>query len=400
MKKICLSVVGIILTLFAAFAQTTPKDSTEYKSRKLTFEEANLVTSYYRQDGNNSAVTGGIGTEKLTDISGAIDVKLTRWDRHDKKHSFDVEVGIDHYTSASSDKVNPQSISSASYADTRIYPSVNWSMENQKKGSTVGAGISFSTEFDYQSIGANVSFAQKTKNRNGEFTAKLQAYIDQVKIILPVELRPPGGGDDDQNYDSKARNSYSGSLSYSQIINQRLQIMFIADFISQQGYLGLPFHRVYFPGVTLPSVENLPDTRMKIPLGFRANYFLGDKVVLRSFYRYYHDDWGLSAHSIQLESSIKFTPFLSVTPFYRYYTQTAVDYFAAYKVHAATDQYYTSNYDLSKFNSNFYGAGFRITPPKGVFGMRHMNALELRYGHYTRTNGMKSDIITLSLKYK
>ena len=191
--------MGIFLTLFAAFAQTTPKDSTEYKSRKLTFEEANLVTSYYRQDGNNSAVTGGIGTEKLTDISGAIDVKLTRWDRHDKKHSFDVEVGIDHYTSASSDKVNPQSISSASYADTRIYPSVNWSMENQKKGSTVGAGISFSTEFDYQSIGANVSFAQKTKNRNGEFTAKLQEYIDQVKIILPGELRPRGGGDADQD---------------------------------------------------------------------------------------------------------------------------------------------------------------------------------------------------------
>lgn len=393
--------MGIFLTLFAAFAQTTPKDSTEYKSRKLTFEEANLVTSYYRQDGNNSAVTGGIGTEKLTDISGAIDVKLTRWDRHDKKHSFDIEVGIDHYTSASSDKVNPQSISSASYADTRIYPSVNWSMENQKKGSTIGAGISFSTEYDYQSIGANVSFAQKTKNRNGEFTAKLQAYLDQVKIILPVELRPPGGGDDDdQNYDSKARNSYSGSLSYSQIINQRLQIMFIADFISQQGFLGLPFHRVYFPGVTLPSVENLPDTRMKIPLGFRANYFMGDKVVLRSFYRYYHDDWGLSAHTVQLESSIKFTPFLSVTPFYRYYTQTAIDYFAAYKVHSVADQFYTSNYDLSKFNSNFYGAGFRLTPPKGVFGIQHMNALELRYGHYTRSNGMKSDIITLSLKYK
>lgn len=54
MKKICLSVVGIFLTLFASFAQTT-KDSSGYKSRKLNFEEANLVSSYYKQDGNNSA---------------------------------------------------------------------------------------------------------------------------------------------------------------------------------------------------------------------------------------------------------------------------------------------------------------------------------------------------------
>jgi hypothetical protein len=147
-------------------------------------------------------------------------------------------------------------------------------------------------------------------------------------------------------------------------------------------------------------VEKLPDNRMKIPLGFRANYFLGDKVVLRSFYRYYHDDWGLTAHTVQLESSVKLTPFLSVTPFYRYYGQSAIDFFAPYKGHNAADKYYTSNYDLSKFNSNFYGAGFRITPSKGVVGIKHLNMLELRYGHYTRTDGMKSDIISLNLKVK
>jgi hypothetical protein len=398
MKKICLSVVGIFLMLFTSIAQTTPKDTTQYKSRKLTFEEANLVTSYYRQDGNNSAVTGGIGTEKLTDFSGTFDIKLTRWDKLDRKHNFDIEAGIDHYTSASSDKINPQTISSASHADTRIYPSINWSMENQKKGSTIGAGLSFSTEFDYQSVGVNVNFAKKTKDHNGEFSAKLQAYIDQLKYILPIELRP-GGGSDNDNYTNKARNSFSGSLSYSQIINQRLQIMFLADIVYQQGYLGLPFHRVYLNDNTV-HVENLPGTRMKIPLGIRANYFIGDKVILRTFYRYYHDDWGLNAHTLNLEAAVKITPFFSITPFYRYYSQSAVDFFAPYKVHIATDQYYTSNYDLSRFNSNFYGAGFRIIPPKGVFGMQHWNMLELRYGHYTRTNGMKSDIISLNVKFK
>ncbi len=176
--------------------------------------------------------------------------------------------------------------------------------------------------------------------------------------------------------------------------------MFIADLIYQQGYLGLPFHRVYFSGVTLPVIENMPDTRMKIPIGFRANYFMGDKVIIRGFYRYYSDDWGLSGHTIDLETPVKITPFLSITPFYRYYTQTAVDFFAPYNKHTAADQYYTSNYDLSKFNSNFYGAGFRITPPKGVFGVKRLNMLEMRYGHYTRTNGMSSDIISMNLKFK
>jgi hypothetical protein len=404
MRKICLSVVGIFLTFFAAFAQTPVKDSSEYKSRKLTFEEANLVSSYYKQDGNNSAVTGGLGSEKLTDISNTIDVKFTRWGKKDLKHTYDIEVGIDHYTSASSDNVNPQTVSGASHADTRIYPSINWTIENAKKGSTLGVGLSASAEFDYQSLGVNFSFAQKTKNRNGEFSAKVQGYLDQLKYILPSELRSGGsgggGGREEDDYTSKARNSFSGSISYSQIMNQRLQIMFIADLIYQQGYLGLPFHRVYFTNNNTVKVENLPDTRLKIPLGFRANYFIGDKVVLRSFYRYYTDDWGLTAHTVQVETAVKINPFFSITPFYRYYNQTAVDYFAPIYAHKTTDQYYTSNYDLSKFNSNFYGAGFRITPPKGVFGIQRLNMLELRYGHYTKTNGMKSDIISMNLKFK
>jgi len=398
MKRICLSVAGIFLMLFASYAQSTQKDTAAYKKRKLTFEEANFVSSYYHQDGNNSAVTGGIGTEKLTDLSNSFDVKFYKYDRKDRKQTLDVEVGIDHYTSASSDKIDPHTISSASHADTRIYPSIGYTIENEKTGTTFGAGLSASSEFDYQSFGGNISIAKKTANRNGEFAAKVQVYLDNLKYILPVELRT-GGGRGENDYPTKGRNSFSGSLSYSQIVNTRLQLMFIADIVYQQGYLGLPFHRVYFADNSL-HVENLPGTRLKIPLGFRASYFIGDKVILRTFYRYYHDDWGLTAHTIDVETPVKVSPFLSITPFYRYYTQSAVDYFAPYKSHTAADQYYTSNYDLSKFNSNFYGLGFRVSPPKGVFNIRRMDMLELRYGHYTKTTGMNANIISLNLRFK
>src|SRR4029079_7941428 len=132
-------------------------------------EEANLVSSYYRQDANNAATTGGIGSEKLTDLSNTIDVKFSLYDRHFRKHSITGEIGIDHYTSASSDKIDPSTLSSASHADTRIYPSIEWTMENSDKGTTIGAGVSYSTEYDYQSFGANFSFSKKTKNKNGEF---------------------------------------------------------------------------------------------------------------------------------------------------------------------------------------------------------------------------------------
>ncbi|MDE3253431.1 MAG: DUF3570 domain-containing protein [Bacteroidota bacterium] len=398
MRKLSLTVIGLYLGILAAFSQTSTTD-TGFKSRKLTFDEANFISSYYTQNGNNAAVTGGIGSEKLNDISNSIEIKLHNWDRKKRKHTYDLELGVDHYTSASSDMIDLKANSSASHADTRVYPSANWTMENEQKGSSIGAGGSISKEFDYLSFGGNINFSKKTKNRSGEFSGKLFTYLDNLKLVYPVELRSGSFIPREENYPTAARNTFGTSLSYSQIISQRLQIAFLLDMVYQDGYLGLPFHRVYFTDNSV-HVENLPGKRLKIPIGFRANYFLGDHLILRGFYRYYHDDWGLNAHTFNLETAVKITPFVSVTPFYRYYTQTAIDYFAAYGKHVAADTYYSSNYDLSTFNSHFFGAGIRLIPPDGVFKLEHLNMLELRYGHYSKTNGMNSDVISLNLKLK
>ena len=398
MKKICLTVVGLYIGLFAGFAQGNT-DSAKYKNRKLTFEEANIVSSYYHQNGDNSAVTGGIGSERLTDLSNSFDIKYYRYDQKRRKQTVDFELGIDHYTSASSDMIDLKANSSASHADTRIYPSLSISRENETKGFTAGAGISFSHEFDYQSVGLNATVAKKTKDKSGEFSAKVQVYFDQVKLVYPVELRTDSGTGRHEDYASTARNSYSATLGWSQIINQRFQVSFEADLVSQHGYLGLPFHRVYFEDKTV-HVEKLPGQRLKIPLAVRANYFVGDRIILRAWYRFYHDSWGINSNTLQLETAIKITPFFSVTPFYRFYQQTATRYFAAYQVHTATDDFYTSNYDLSKFNDNFYGTGFRIIPPNGVFGISHLNMLEVRYGHYTKNINMQANIVSVNLRFK
>lgn len=392
MKKVIISIIA----LFGFFnAQAQENTNTEGQSKKLSLDEINLVSSYYKQDGNNSAVTGGVGSEKLTDISNTIDVTMVKYDEKLRKNKLNLSVGIDHYTSASSDMIDLRANSSASHSDKRIYPTLSWSRENANKGTTLMAGVSLSSEFDYQSYGANIGFAKKTPNKMGEFTAKLQAYLDQVKLIAPIELRGSGGEDSG----TSGRNTYALSLSYSQIINQNFQMEFLADGIQQTGYLSLPFHRVYFTDNSVHQ-EALPDKRFKIPLGVRANYFFGDKLVVRAYYRYYSDDWGLKSNTFSLETPVKISPFVSVSPFYRYYSQTSAKYFAPYQQHTAFDDFYTSNYDLSKFDSHFYGAGIRFSPKNGLFGIERLNMLEIRYGHYTKSIGMKSDIISLNLRFK
>ncbi len=394
MKRIFITGFALLGLLRVAAQDTTTADSTAYKAQKLKLDEINLVSSYYKQDGNNSAVTGGIGTEKLTDISNSIDVKFVKYGLSGKKHTLDVEVGVDQYSSASSDMVDLSANTSASYSDIRVYPSLSYTVENEEKGNTFGAGVSSSTEYDYQSFGGNISYSKKTKDRNGEFTARFQAYLDQVKLVTPTELRADIG-----NGGTEGRNTFAGALSYSQIVNKDFQLLFQADLVTQQGYLSLPFHRVYFNDGSVHQ-ENLPDSRFKIPLAVRASYFLGDNIIIRAYYRYYTDDWKLTSHTADLEVPVKLSSFFSISPFYRYYTQSAIKYFKPYEQHTGSEEFYTSNYDLSKFDSSFYGLGIRVATPNGVFGIKHFSALEIRYGHYSRSTNLTSDIISINIKYK
>lgn len=410
MKKLTLAIGLYMGVLLSASAQKTA-DTSNYQSRKLKVEEINIVSSYYHQDGNNSAVTGGIGTEKLTDFGNTFDIRFSKWDSKARQHFFTFELGVDAYSSASSDKIDPYTVSSASMTDKRIYPSLAWSVNNAKKGTTFGAVASYSTEYDYKSYGTGLNFSKTSKDGNREFSAKVNAFFDTWKVILPSELRTiyradgtyyfygSGGEHDPYPVDYKPRNSYSSSFSLAQVVNKRMQVLLTVDPAYQAGLLATKYQRVYFTDGTVKS-EELPDTRFKLPIGARLNYFAGNKVVIRTFYRYYQDNWGVKAHTFELETPIKMTPFLTLSPYYRYYTQTAADYFAAYGVHKLSDQYYTSDYDLSKLNSNMVGTGIRIMPPHGVFGIQSWASLELRYGHYMRSNGLNSDAITLYAKFK
>ena len=196
MKKIILSVAVLMSAMINnTFAQNkTTEETSSYEKRKLKIEEVNFVSSYYGQDGNNSAVTGGIGTEKLTDFANSIDLKLTKYDWKNRLHTFNIDLNVDFYTSASSDNIDPLTVSSASRKDTHFYPTISWSMKNDVNRTTKGLSFSYSTEYDYKSYGFNLNFVKASKDNNREFSIKGGAFFDTWSVILPPELRPTNYG--------------------------------------------------------------------------------------------------------------------------------------------------------------------------------------------------------------
>ena len=103
----------LLLTTILSFGQDKEpkKDSTVvFKKRVLESTEVDFLASYYKQDGVHSAVSGGIGSEKLTDITSNIVVAMPLND----DDVLTIDVGISAYTSASSSNLNPFNSSGAS----------------------------------------------------------------------------------------------------------------------------------------------------------------------------------------------------------------------------------------------------------------------------------------------
>jgi len=378
--------------------------------------EVNILASYYEQDGDNSPVTGGIATEDLTDFTPTVMVFVPL----SVNSKLSANLGVDFYSSASTDNIDTD-VSSASEKDARIHLNVGYTRKIPKRKETYGVTLGVSKEYDVLSFLLAASWVKESGSRNREIGINGQVFFDVWDLYLSVEFRTPkpgnGGDDDGSNYldgdgqDSDTRISYDFSVVYSQVLTKRLQASFEAGIVYQTGLLSTPFHRVFFnDGVDvsgydnirdvilspkLRKVENLPDSRFKVPIGIRLNYYVNDLMILRFYYRYYSDDFGIRGNTLSLGLPLKMSNYFSITPFYRFHTQTAADDFKEFGQHELTEKYYTSDFDLSAFVSHKAGVGIRYSPLYGIIG--GIKSMELRYSRYFREEGLDASIVSFAL---
>ena len=414
----------MLLSSNILLAQT---DTTRTKFQQLTDSiepmEIDIIGGYYSQDGANSAVTGGRGTEDLQVVPATFIINIPS-----KKNNYNFNIGVDNVTSASTDNMDTD-VSSASKVDTRVHGDLSYTRKvNKRKSYHVIGG--FSSEYDVKSFSAGAGFAVESKNKNSSIDINGKVYYDNWFLYYPAEFRPGVDSAVLENFDhdtykhssgNDSRISYNFSASFAQIITPKLQIAITADFVLQTGLLATPFHRVYFnDGINndgnnefediksdkLRKREFLPDSRMKIPVSFRFHYYISSTFIFKGFYRYYYDDFGIRANTFELELPVRFSKAFALIPFYRYHTQTASTYFAPFGEHLLTDTYFTSDYDLSAFNSTNYGLGIRFTPLFGIGRNAEskksdfiFKSLNLRYALYDRSNSLNAYMITLGLGF-
>ncbi len=365
-------VVAFSATPVAAQSDTTNTDKFD----------VDFLFSYYDQDGDHSAVTGGTGSEDLQVFSPVI---ILGW-RVNDDWTISADLGIDQISSASIGNIQiGVSGGSIPASDTRTFGTVKAlrTFGTQVVGMQIGAA----NEFDYGSISFGLDYSIDLFKGNTTLSGSARHYDDTVDLY----------DIDGFNQGQADRTTTDGFITWSQVLGRRTAGSVELFYSAQSGFLSTPFHEVILINGDR-TTERLPDRRDRFAVGLRLNHAFSPSIVQRVGYRYYDDDWVIAAHSIELETHVRLSGprEMWIFPILRYHTQTGADYFGETGTFTGDEPYLTSDWDLAEIATTKIGAGWSVTALPGEEWMLDLNRFEVRGTYYDRDDGLQGFTVSFA----
>jgi hypothetical protein len=208
---------------------------------------------------------------------------------------------------------------------------------------TLSIGFSSSDENDYQADTLNFAVSQEVF---GGLTTITLGY---------------GSGSDDVGRrgtsfsDTVERKAYR--LGLSQILTRNLIVGLSYEAIADEGFLNNPYRRVRYLDPESPMGYSLQDevyprTRASNAVAVRGKYHLPYRAAVSGEYRYFTDDWGIDAHTVE---GGYVHPWGSKWIFelkYRWYSQSKADFYADLFPYENAQNYLARDKELSTFTSH------------------------------------------------
>ncbi len=185
-------IIAVLFCLITAFAiGQRPADKKEKKDNRPV--KVSLLSNYYEQDGNHSAVNGGLGSQELYSNAQEVAIYVPMKD----SSALKVSGGYDYFTSASMAMIDKYKTSASlavgdvSGDETRKYATLSYDMANKRERSIITPSIGFSTEYDVASFNMGLAKSKRLEAFEGHFTSGIQFIADRWMTVYPGEFRSP-----------------------------------------------------------------------------------------------------------------------------------------------------------------------------------------------------------------
>ncbi len=200
------------------------------------------------------------------------------------------------------------------------------------------------------------------------------------------------------------RSSTNGNIGLSQLLSPTTVAALNYGLTVQSGTLSNTWNAVPIRGGGF-SDEFVPHLRQRHALVGRLSQWLPWHGALKLFYRFYADDWGVRAHSVEVELHQRVTSFLRLRINYRVHYQNGVDFFTSSADASTTlpmgdgsPAYRTADSDLQRFVAQTAGgyASFDL----GFVRILKQLHFDLSYERYFRSNDLRVNMYTCGLGFR
>lgn len=269
------------------------------------------------------------------------------------KGLFTLQLAYDTISGASPTGAAPRLDATSSASGGGVagsFPRVEY--EDERKAASVGYQHRF---------GAHLPSVDLSWSDENDYTSKGLSLVDEVRLpgglttirfgagVLRDEVTPVI---DNRRLD---KDTLSGSIGLTRVLGTRDLFDAAFSLTEMDGFLTDPYKVVTVGGGEVPEIR--PDSRSRKALVFKYGHYFLSRSALKTTYRYYWDDWSVSAHTLEALWDVRYRSKWILSPRLRYYNQGSAEFFAL--EFPEEQRYMSSDYRLSAFWSWLAGFGVR-----------------------------------------
>jgi len=199
---------------------------------------------------------------------------------------------------------------------------------------------------------------------------------------------------DGRRHDSDTRATMTLNASASQILSPTTLVDASYGLTYQRGTLETTWNSVPLAGGERGG-EIFPGPRLRHALAARISQHIPEThSTLKASYRFYIDNYGLDAHTVEVAAYQYLVPWLYLRGTYRYYVQSGVDFYGEMFLFDARPR--TSDSDLAPFHAHELGAKLVMLAEQSPIEFLRRSTIDASFFHYQRSNDLTVSMFVLS----
>lgn len=229
-----------------------------------------------------------------------------------------------------------------------------------------------SSQATYSSTGFGGSVASDFNQRNTTLVFGASYSSDTIKPANGIHTELKATNVSTIRAASEEKKQTDLQLGITQVLSREALLQFNYVHGQASGYMTNPYKIVSVvdpvtgeTGFNVARYEKRPDTRGSNAFYAQLNYAF-NSGILYSSYRYFQDDWGIKASTVEFKYRQPITERLYVQPNIRYYTQSAADFYRSMLYSSEiTPAYASADYRLATMHTNSIGLKLGYKPLSG-----------------------------------